>query len=419
MKPSPYRWIVLIVFMLVTITIEIQWLTHAAVMRPAEVFYRGQYNQDSIFNIDFLAMSYMLFFMLMSFPASYIIGKLGIKKSLSLGAVVSAIAAIGKAVFAASFMGVVIFQVFLALAQPFIINAVTAVTVRWFPFSERAMAGGLLALAQYLGIIVAMLVTPLMIGINPDLPDYGSGFGKMLWIYGIITALSSAALVLFIKEYPDGYSPECEEVRKPFGEGVLHILKNRDSRITLMLFFIGLGIFNAVSSMTDSISEHAGVKDSDGLVGGLMLIGGIIGALILPALSDKFRKRKIFMVVCIAGMIPGVAGLAYAGSFGLGPTYTYSVLLTSAFTLGFFVMSAGPIGFQYAAEVNYPAPESASQGMMLWTGQLSGMLFVAGMSARHNEHLSSFMHLFAGLAVNCFILVLFLRESPAVSSENN
>jgi MFS family permease len=419
MKPTPYRWIILLVFMLVTITIEIQWLTHAAVMRPAEVFYHGQYNRDSLFNIDFLAMSYMLFFMLMSFPASYIIGKLGIKKSLSLGAIVSAIAAIGKAALATSFMGVMIFQVLLALAQPFIINAVTAVTVRWFPFSERAMAGGLLALAQYLGIVIAMLVTPLMIGINPDLPDYGSGFEKMLWIYGIITAVSSVALVVFIKEYPDNYSPEEEEVRKPFGEGVLHILKNRDSQITLLLFFIGLGIFNAVSSMTDSISEYAGVKDSDGLVGGLMLIGGIIGALILPALSDKFRKRRIFMVVCIAGMVPGVVGLSYAGSFGLSPAYTYSVLLSSAFILGFFVMSAGPIGFQYAAEVNYPAPESASQGMMLWTGQLSGMLFVAGMSARHNEHLSSFMHLFSALAVVCFILSLFLRESPAVSAKNN
>jgi MFS family permease len=417
MKPSPYRWTILVVFMLVTITIEIQWLTHAAVVRPAEVFYKGQYNQESLFNIDFLAMSYMLFFMLMSFPASYLIDRLGIKKALTLGAVVSAVASIGKAVFAANFAGVVFFQVLLALAQPFIINAVTAVTVRWFPFSERTMAGGLLALAQYLGIIIAMLVTPMMIGINPDLPGYGTGFEKMLWIYGIITALSSVALIIFIKEYPEGYAVESAETRKPFGEGVLHILRNRDSQITLLLFFFGLGIFNAVSSMTDSISEHAGVKDSNGLVGGLMLIGGIIGALILPTLSDRLRKRRIFMVVCIAGMVPGVAGLAYAGNLGFNPAYTYSVLLSSAFILGFFVMSAGPIGFQYAAEVNYPAPESASQGMMLWTGQLSGMLFVAGMSARHNANLAGFLHLFTALAAVSFILALFLKESPAFSRD--
>ena len=28
-------------------------------------------------------------------------------------------------------------------------------------------------------------------------------------------------------------------------------------------------------------------------------------------------------------------------------------------------MSAGPLGFQYAAEVSHPAPESTSQGMLL------------------------------------------------------
>ena len=62
--------------------------------------------------------------------------------------------------------------------------------------------------------------------------------------------------------------------------------------ITLFLFLIGLGIFNAISSMTDSIAAHVGVKDSDGLIGGVMLIGGIIGAIILPILSDKYQKTK-------------------------------------------------------------------------------------------------------------------------------
>ena len=44
------------------------------------------------------------------------------------------------------------------------------------------------------------------------------------------------------------------------------------------------------------------------LVGGLMLIGGIVGASILPVLSDKFRKRRIFLVICVTGMVPGILG---------------------------------------------------------------------------------------------------------------
>lgn len=70
-------------------------------------------------------------------------------------------------------------------------------------------------------------------------------------------------------------------------------------QITLYLFWVGLGIFNAVSSMADSIAAEAGIQDSDGLIGGLMLIGGILCASTLPLLSDKLRKRRIFLVICV------------------------------------------------------------------------------------------------------------------------
>jgi MFS family permease len=417
MKLSSYRWIILSAFMFITMTVEIQWLTHASVERPAELFYKGQFDPASFLNIDFLAMLYMILFLLLSFPASYIIDTFGIKTALRLGAAIAGISALCKAVFASSFTGVVISQVGLAIAQPFILNAVTALTVRWFPLEERGLAAGLSALAQYIGIIIAMLVTPLLVGSNPEMASYGSGFERMLWIFGIITALSAVAVFFLIREHPEGYVISEKDARHDFRSGVLHIMNNRDMRITMLLFLIGLGIFNAISSMTDSISEYAGVKDSDGLIGGLMLIGGIFGAVILPALSDKYRRRKIFLVICLTGMVPGIFGLSFAGNLGLAPGNTYSLLLVSAFIVGFFVMSAGPIGFQYAAEVSYPAPESASQGMLLWVGQLSGMIFVALMSINNNRHLGFFLSLFAILTLFALAGVIFLRESPMIRSD--
>ena len=207
--------------------------------------------------------------------------------------------------------------------------------------------------------------------------------------------------------------------RHSFTEGVKHILKQRDMQITLLLFLVGLGIFNAVSSMTDSIAENAGVQDSDGLIGGLMLIGGILGALILPILSDKFRKRKVFLVICIAGMVPGIFGLTFAGDLSTDPSMVYTISLVSSFVLGFFIMSAGPLGFQYAAEVSHPAPESTSQGMLLWVGQVTGMIFVAGMSVESNRYLPAFMISFAVLSLFSLAAVLFLRESPMIITERD
>ncbi len=410
-----YRYVMLALLMFATVAIEIQWLTHAAVVRPAEVFYGGQFNPESFLNIDFLAMVYMVAFLVFSFPASYIIDTYGIRTGISIGAILLAIFSLVKAFFANSFTGLVIAQTGLAIAQPFLLNVVTAFTAKWFPLFQRGMAAGLLALAQYVGIIIAMLITPALVGSNPELANYGSGFEQMLWIYGIIGLVAALACLVLIRERPRGFKTEDTE-RYPFFKGLGHILHNRDMLITMLLFLIGLGIFNAISSMTDSISAKAGVKDSDGLIGGLMLIGGIVGAIIIPTLSDKFRKRKPFILLCIGGMVPAVAGLAFAGQIASDPDGAYTISLVSSFILGFFVMSAGPIGFQYAAEVSHPAPESASQGILLWVGQLTGMIFVAGMSIKNNLYLGSFMSAFVFMSLLAITAAFFLRESPMIKS---
>lgn len=405
-----YRFVILAIFMLINITIQIQWLTHAAVARPAQVFYAGQFNPSSFFNIDFLAVVYMLVFLFLSFPASYIIDTYGIKIGLGLGSLLMGIFSLTKAIYAQSFWGVVLSQTGLAVSQPFILNAVTALTVRWFPLKERAIAAGFAALSQYLGIIIAMLVTPALVVSDPTQANYGSGFERMLWIYAVVSILSAVIFFIFIKEKPAGVVVQ-HEMTVSFKEGLKLILAHRDMRIAIFLFLIGLGIFNAISSMTDSIAAGLQVKDSDGLIGGIMLIGGIIGAIILPTLSDYYRKRKIFLVFCLGGMVPGVLGLTFANQLASTPSTVYSIALVSSFMLGFFVMSAGPIGFQYAAEVGHPAPESASQGILLWVGQLTGIIFVALMSIDHNAYLNNIMLVFSVLSVISFVVAFFAKES--------
>ena len=417
-NPYPvYRYVILVAYMLITVAIAIQWLTHAAVARPAELFYGGQFNPDSFLNIDFLAMVYMVAFLVVSFPASYIIDTYGIRTGLAIGAVLLAVFSLIKASFAHSFTGVVIAQIGLAIAQPFILNGVTAVTARWFPLYQRGMAAGLLALAQYVGIIIAMLVTPLLVGSDPSQAGYGTGFEKMLWIYGIISVVAAVLSLLLIKNREAQDGDKADE-RYAFKKGILHILANRDMRLTIFMFLIGLGIFNAISSMTDSIAERIGVEDSDGLIGGVMLIGGIIGAVIIPTLSDRYKRRKPFLVICIAGMLPAVAGLAFAGNLADDPETIYRITLAASFMLGFFVMSAGPLGFQYAAEISYPAPESTSLGILYWVGQLTGMIFVAGMSIRENLYLGTFMNLFVVLTFLTLLAVFVLRESTFMETES-
>lgn len=413
-----YRWVVLIAYMLLTLVIELQWLSHAPIARAAAAFYADQIAPNSLFKVDLLTMIYMFIFILFCIPASYIINKKGITFSLRLAAILTGGFGILKGMFAASFFMVLMAQIGLAIAQPLLLNAVTVVTVRWFPLRERGMAAGLIVLAQYAGIFVAMVVAPQLVNTVPDSRMYGQGIDLLLLIYGIFSLVVSIAAFILIKESPKTPPSADSVVRVPFFQGFKYIFLRRDMLIIIALFFLGSGVFNSVSSMVDAIAKSLGMAKSTGVLGALLLIGGMLGTFIIPVLSDRFRKRKFFFLLCIIGIVPGIAGLQYADLFFHSPQAIYRVALGSSFMLGFFLMSAGPLGFQYAAELSYPANESSTQGVLVFVGQLSGLLFAGLMSLNSNQYLDFVLQIFLVGAFLAVLIGLLLKESPVILTED-
>lgn len=157
-------------------------------------------------------------------------------------------------------------------------------------------------------------------------------------------------------------------------DGLRQALHNKNFLLLMLIFFIGLGIFNSVTTWIEDILRPRGFSITQaGIAGGLMIVGGVIGALTLPALSDRYRRRVPFIIIALVGAIPGLAGITFATSTLL--------LLCSAFLLGFFLLSSGPIGFQYGAEIARPTPEGTSNGLLLLMGQISGIAFIFGMDS--------------------------------------
>ena len=401
-KDAPgYRWIVLFVFSIINAVMQIQWLTFAPVAREARLVYGV-----TALQIDLLSMIFMGVFILICIPASYIIDTYGIRIGVGFGSVLIAVFGLLKGLYAHDYTMVVISQIGLAVAQPFILNAATKVAGCWFPVEERATAVGIATLSQFIGIICAMIVTPLLVTQNSE---GAYQLSTMLLTYGIISAAGAILLLVFLKENPatEG-GPGARQERFKVFEGLRHILGLRDMRYMLLLFFLGLGMFNAISTCIDQICQIKGLStEQTGLVGGMMLIAGIIGAIILPVLSDKFRKRKAFILIGMLFMTPGLIGLTvFTG---------YTPLLISSFVLGFFLLGAcAPVGFQYCAEVSLPAPESTSQGLLLLVGQISGILFIFGM---HRIGMIPSLFVFVGFALLGIILSAVIKESPMIQNQ--
>src|SRR5512140_3499167 len=153
-----YRWVVLAVFMFINLTIQVLWISYAPITGPAAKFYGVQDLQ-----IGLLAMSFMIAFIPLSIPVSWIIDTYGFRLAVSIGVVLMGIFGLLRG-FAGANYGMVLWSTIgIAAAQPFLLNAWTKVPADWFASVERATAVGLVTLANLVGTALGMVLTTLMI----------------------------------------------------------------------------------------------------------------------------------------------------------------------------------------------------------------------------------------------------------------
>lgn len=389
-----YRWVVLGVFVFINITIQMLWITYAPITSLAASYYH-----TSDLNIGLLSMVFMIAFIPLSIPVSWLIDTYGYRLAVSIGAILMGIFGVARGLAGDNYGLVMASSIGIAIAQPFLLNAWTTVPAKWFSMDERATVVGLITLGNLLGTGIGMVVPPIMV-------EGGMSIANLQLIFGAIAAFSSILFIILSREKPP--TPPCkagQEERALMLDGLKHALKIKSFWFYLLISFAGLGIFNGVTTWVEKIIQPRGFTPTDaGTLGALMLVGGVLGAVILPAFSDKAGKRKPYLLLGILLAIPGMLGLIYARAVWL--------LFASAFEMGFFLVSVNPIGMQYAAEVTQPTPEGTSNGLIQLFGQAS-VVFVYIMEAMRTSD-GSFtpsLLLAVGLLIISALLVTQMKES--------
>ncbi|HCR72548.1 MAG TPA: MFS transporter [Anaerolineae bacterium] len=360
-KLYSYRWVVLALFMFINLTIQTLWITYAPITGPAANFYGVTDLQ-----IGFLAMTFMIAFIPLSIPVSWLIDTYGFRIAVSIGAILMSIFGLLRGFAGENYSMVLYSTIGIAIAQPFLLNAWTKVPANWFAMEERATAVGLVTLANLVGTALGMVLTPILTE-TISIPN-------VQLIYGGVTAFSAVLFLLFAKENPPTPpGPDGSQVRALMLDGLKHAFKVKSFWLYLFVSFIGLGIFNGMTTWVENIIRPRGFTPTDaGTLGALMLVGGVLGAVIIPPFSDKQRKRQPYILWGLLLAIPGLIGITYATNSTL--------LFASAFVMGFFLVSTNPIGMQYASEVTHPTPEGTSNGLIQLFGQAS-VVFVFIMEA--------------------------------------
>jgi MFS family permease len=383
-----YRWVVLGVFMFINLTIQMLWIGYAPITGPAAQFYHVTDAQ-----IGLLAMIFMLVFIPLSIPVSWVIDTYGFHVAVGIGAVLMAVFGIVRGLVGADYTLAAWSTVGLAVAQPFLLNAWTKVPANWFSIRERATAVGMVTLSSLMGIALGMAITPVLM-------DGGMPIPTIQLLYGGLAAFSSVLFILLAREKPA--TPPCPqgmEVRALMLDGFKNALTVKPFWMYLFIMFVGMGIFNGVTTWVETIIRPRGFSPTDaGTVGALMLLGGVIGAAVIPPFSDRQHKRVRYLLLGILFAIPWVFGVAYATSAWL--------LFVSAFGLGFFLISISPIGMQYAAEITQPTPEGTSNGLIQLSGQLSVIfVYIMELMKQPDGSYTPSLLLGVGLLIVCALVI--------------
>ena len=200
--------------------------------------------------------------------------------------------------------------------------------------------------------------------LTPILADMMS-IATLQLVYGLLAAATAVAFLALARERPA--TPPCPpgmDERALMLDGLKHALHVRPFLVMLGIAFIVMGAFNGVTTWVEQIIQPRGFSPTEaGVMGALMLVAGIIGAVVLSALSDRRGKRIRFLVIALVATVPGMLGIAFVSSIWL--------LYAFAAVLGFFLVAVLPIGMQYAAEITNPTPEGTSNGLIQLCGQVS------------------------------------------------
>ncbi|MHA1376809.1 MAG: MFS transporter [Candidatus Helarchaeota archaeon] len=365
-----YRWIVLFLFILINIILQILWIGLATVTKAASLFY----NVDEM-GIYLLSLSFMIVYIPVTFLASWILDKYDFKVGTVIGALIIAIFGFLRIFTTGNYMLVLIFQLILAVGQPFLLNSITKLSANWFPPEERTTSSGIGLMSIFLGTALGLFITPLIVG-GINLIEILKGFPNfqsMLITYGIVSLTVGIIYIIFIKNRPP--TPPSSEItveKVLMFNGLKQIFHNSNFIILVLAFFVGLGIFNTILTLIEGILIPKGHYSAfAGFFGLLILLGGIVGSLVMSIVSDKYQKRKILLIISML--------IATTTLFGISFSTDAILLSILGFYFGFGLISSSPVALEYAVDITKPVPEATSNGILMMVGQIGGILFILGL----------------------------------------
>lgn len=394
-----YRWVVLAIYMYVSALTQLYWLNFAAITTYIEDRFKIPAGDVMWFTLVFPLVQVLL-----TLPAGILIDKKGFKFGIGVGAVFTGVFSLFRLVDPGSFSILLISQIGISIGQPFVLNGITKLAVTWFSPKEEATAVGLGSLALFIGMMIALGATPWLV--------QNLSFESMLLIYGIMGIAGALAFLIFVKSRPPTPTRAAEIYTEVSNwGGIRNILKMRNFVILGFIAMVGIGVFNGLATWLEKILHDLhGISMTDaGSISALLILSGMVGCIIVPIISDKIRRRKLFIILTSAVGMICVSVLMFANGYDLN--------LANGILMGFFLISALPIMLTMSAEITGPRYAGVSVGYLQLLGNAAAVIIVSVMeslSAATGNFIAP-LALLAVLLLGSLVMSILIRDTHPVA----
>ncbi|XP_066533076.1 heme transporter FLVCR2 isoform X2 [Hoplias malabaricus] len=370
------RWLIVCVFSSYSLCNSFQWIQYGIINN---IFMRF-YGVDS-FTVDWLSMVYMLTYVPLVFPVSWLLEKRGLR---IIALVATALNCIGTwlkvasarpDLFPVTFLG----QFTCSVAQVFILGMPSRIASVWFGSEEVSTACSIGVFGNQLGVAIGFLVPPILVPNVEDLDELASRIQVMFYITaGVATFLFFLVLIVF-QEKPELPPSQAQSVARQiplesysYSSSILRLLRNRAFILLIISYGLNVGCFYAVGTLLNQmiIKHYEGEEVNAGRIGLTIVIAGMVGSLICGIWLDKTKTYKQTTLVVYVMSLVGMVVFA----FTLGWVQLWVVFITAG-ALGFFMTGYLPLGFEFAVELTYPESEGMSSGLLNCSAQVFGIIF--------------------------------------------
>ena len=391
-KKPPNKWLIIAGFSLLLGVNQFLWLTFATIVISTEAHFGV-----NDFFANLLTLMFPIVFVLLAIHSGKVLDNIGYKKIVSLAALLMLIGSIIRWLGADHYWLVFAGQLLIAIAQPYITNAINQATSDWFDKSQIATVTGVIMGGMFLATALgAFAPAPLI---------KAFGFSGMLLINVIITAVAVVGFLLVVAE-----KPKQQDSAISLHE-IESLLKNKRLWFISLAVFIAMGYFNGLSNWIAPILAPRGIDEATaGIITAMLIVGGILGALLIPLLSDYLQKRRIFLIL--------------ATLIGASATYPLLYLTTGmttllfSFILGFSLLAGYPLLIAAAEDTVHASQAAKAVAMLMMMGNLGGVMMVLlmqGVKGLTGSWTPTGWVLIIAVALATF-LVLKIKDKPAIKS---